>query len=203
MPRIIIYSALVLFLGFTGYRMFNDGQPSWGTLRDTVSAPFAPKETRPFSLVDQDGNTVTDENYRGQTLLVFFGYTHCPDVCPTGLMTMAEAMEALGEDADKVTPVFITVDPARDRPDALKEYVANFHDRMVGLTGTEEQIAAAAKVYKAGYVRLDDDDGDEETYFMGHTSTTYLTGPDGTPLTTFAHESDPVEMAEAIRGYLR
>jgi protein SCO1/2 len=117
-------------------------------------------------------------------------------------MVMAEAMEALGKDADKVTPVFITVDPARDRPEALKDYVANFHDRMVGLTGSEEQVAAAAEVYKARYVRLDDDDGDDETYFVGHTATTYLVGPDGAQLTTFAHETGPVEMAEAIRGYL-
>ncbi|HXK53929.1 MAG TPA: SCO family protein [Hyphomicrobiales bacterium] len=202
MARIIIYSALALFLVFTGYRMLNEGRPSLGTLRDMASAPFTPKQTHPFTLTDHNGQKVSDKSFRGQFLLVFFGYTHCPDVCPTGLLVMSQAMDLLGADAARVTPLFITVDPARDGPEQLKDYVANFHQRLVGLTGSEAQIEDAAKAYNARYVRLDSEDGDKENYFMGHTATTYLTGPDGVALTSFGHETSPEDMAAEIRKFL-
>ena len=95
----------------------------------------------PFALTDHTGKKVTDEDYRGKFMLIAFGYTYCPDVCPTGLQAMSVAMDSLGEQADWVQPIFITIDPERDTPEVMKEYVAAFHPSLIGLTGTPQQIA--------------------------------------------------------------
>ena len=99
----------------------------------------------PFTLVDQTGKTVTDQDFRGRYMLVFFGFTHCPDICPAELQVMSAALDALGPKADSVVPIFITLDPERDTQAAMAAYVKNFGPRFVGLTGSSEQIAAAAK----------------------------------------------------------
>src|ERR1043165_8543825 len=108
----------------------------------------------PFHLIDQNGQPRSDSDFRGQYLLVFFGYTNCPDVCPTTLQTITTAMDKLGSDAAKVTPVFITVDPERDTPAVLKAYAANFTPRLVALSGNPDAIAAAAKVYRIYYKKV-------------------------------------------------
>jgi cytochrome oxidase Cu insertion factor (SCO1/SenC/PrrC family) len=126
----------------------------------------------PFTLVDHNGRTVTDADYRGKLLLVFFGYTYCPDVCPTELQNLTLALEDLGKDAgSRVQGLFITVDPGRDTPQALKEYLSNFHPAITGLTGTPEQIAAAARTYKAYYARAK---GEGDVYLMDHSAFLYL-----------------------------
>lgn len=159
----------------------------------------APTVGGPFTLVNQNGEEVSDTDFRGQNMLIFFGYTYCPDVCPTALSDMAAALEMLGEEkASKVTPVFITVDPARDTSDHLKEYVSFFHPRLVGLTGTEDQIKAVVRAYRV-YASLNDPSGDDPLdYLVDHTSIIYLVGPDGNLVTHFSHGTTSDAMAERL-----
>jgi protein SCO1 len=154
----------------------------------------------PFTLTDHHGKTVTDKTYRGQYLLVYFGYGFCPDVCPTELANIATAMDDLGDKANKVTPLFITVDPERDTPQFLADYVANFHPRMVGLTGTPEQIKTVAKEYKVYYAKSKRPG--QKDYLMDHTSFVYLMGPDGRFLTLFRGQTDPKAIAQAISNFM-
>jgi protein SCO1/2 len=132
----------------------------------------------PFALVDGDRKPVTDQNFRGKFMLVYFGYTFCPDVCPTTLNEIAEAMDKLGAAAARVQPIFITVDPKRDTPDVMKQYTASFSPKLLGLTGTPEQIAKAAKEYRVYYAEHRTGPGPND-YSMDHSSIIYLMGPDG------------------------
>ena len=151
----------------------------------------------PFTLIDQHGKKRTDREFRGTYLLVFFGYTNCPDVCPTGLQDMSEVLDALGPDARKVQPIFITIDPGRDRPALLKNYAANFHPRLVALTGSASAIATTAKAYRVYYAKSGEKSGDN--YLMSHSTFIYLMGPDGKYLTTFSYNTSPKSMAMGIR----
>jgi len=154
----------------------------------------------PFQLVDQTGKIVSDADYRGRFMLVFFGYSYCPDVCPTELATMATALDLLGPRAEKVQPIFITVDPGRDTPDALARYVASFHPRLIGLTGTADQIAHAAKAYRVFYAKSEQKGSDG--YFMDHSAFVYLMGPDGQYRAMFRRATSPKTMADTISGFL-
>jgi len=151
----------------------------------------------PFALTNQDGKHVTDADYRGKYLLVYFGYTYCPDMCPTGLQSISRALDQLGSEAAKVQPLYITIDPDRDTPAKLKDYIASFHPRIVGLTGSPPQIAAAAKAYQVYYKR--GEQVDEHDYMMDHSSLIYLMNPDGKFITTFNEETDPVAMVKVLR----
>lgn len=151
----------------------------------------------PFRLVDQDGKNVTDASYAGKFMLVYFGFTFCPDVCPTELQAMATAIDDLGSPGDMVQPILISIDPARDRPAQLKDYVAAFHPRLVGLTGSSEEIAAAAKAYRVYYAKGPADaDGN---YVMDHTSFVYLMGPDGKLRSVFRAGTSPEVMAAEMQ----
>jgi cytochrome oxidase Cu insertion factor (SCO1/SenC/PrrC family) len=156
----------------------------------------------PFSLTDQTGRPVTDADYRGRHMLIYFGFTFCPDVCPTELQVMASALDQLGRQADQVQPLFITVDPERDTPSQLAGYVSQFHPRMAGLTGTPEQIAAAARAYRVYYSKVPGK-ADDGYYTMDHSSFVYLMGRDGRFLEAFAHGTTPDKMAQAIRNHLK
>ncbi len=156
----------------------------------------------PFTLVDHNGKTVSDTDFKGRYMLLFFGYTFCPDVCPTALSSVSDALDILGDDADKIAPLFITVDPERDTAEALKEYVGSFHPSITGLTGTPEQIASAAKGYRAYYSKEADKEGDDKFYLVSHTAYLYLMGPDGAFLTAFRHETEPQVMADKIKSHL-
>jgi protein SCO1/2 len=137
----------------------------------------------PFTLVDDTGKRVTDKDYRGRYMLVFFGFTSCPDICPAGLQLISAALDKLGPKADRVTPIFISVDPERDTPQKLAAYVKNFNPHLVGLTGTPEEIAAVAKAYKVFYQKVANQSSPAD-YGMDHTSIIYLMDPNGTPTTT-------------------
>ena len=154
----------------------------------------------PFELVNQDGAKVTEKDFEGQLLLIYFGFTFCPDACPTALGVMGAAIEKLDVAGERVTPILISIDPARDTPQALKDYVGNFHPRMVGLTGTDEQIAKVAKEYRVFYQKAPGATG--EDYLMDHSTLIYLVGPDGKFLTYFGPQATPDEVAEAIRKFL-
>ena len=145
---------------------------------------------------------MTVDYFKGRLMLVYFGYTFCPDICPTVLTDMGDALGILGEAADKVTPVFITIDPNRDTPEHLKEYLKFFHPRMVGLTGTPEQTAAALKAYKVYAAKALVERGDADDYLMDHTSIIYLMGPDGKFVTLFPYTTQPDVMARVLRRYL-
>lgn len=167
---------------------------------ETATGVASPRIGGHFTLVDEDGRTVTDADFRGRFMLVYFGYTDCPNVCPTTLGVVAEAVDRLGERAEQVTPVFISVDPERDRPERLKTYVAAFHPRMVGLTGDAEQVKAAAKGYRVYYAKAEGGDADDT--LVDHTSVVYLMGPDGSFRTHFSHGTDADAMAERILKHL-
>lgn len=157
----------------------------------------------PFTLTDGSGQTVTEADFQGQYMLIYFGYTFCPDVCPTSLSISAQAMSLLPDDkAAKITPVFISVDPARDTPEIVGEYVKHFHPRMVGLTGTEEQVKAAARAYKIFYQKVEEKGGDPDAYVMDHSAVTYLMGPDGSFVTHFSHGIPPQDMADRLADIL-
>jgi cytochrome oxidase Cu insertion factor (SCO1/SenC/PrrC family) len=156
----------------------------------------------PFSLVDHDGKPVTDADFRGRYMLVYFGFTYCPDVCPTSLNRNMQALDLLDEaKAQAIQPILISVDPERDTPAHLKEYVGHFGPSLRGLTGTPEQVAAAAKAYAVYYAKVPNAD-DPETYLIDHTSITYLMAPDGSFVQHFRHDLPPDEMAEQLRKVL-
>ncbi len=155
----------------------------------------------PFSLIDQTGKPVTDEDFRGKFMLVFFGYTFCPDVCPTDLQVMAQAMDEIGEDGDKVQPIFISIDPARDTPEITGEYASYFHPRLIGLTGSSQQTATAAWNYGATSMKIIHEDHPEE-YTVNHSALTYLLGPDGRFVAAFEHNTDYQTMARGILQHL-
>jgi cytochrome oxidase Cu insertion factor (SCO1/SenC/PrrC family) len=156
----------------------------------------------PFSLTNQDGKRVTDQDFRGKYMLIFFGFTFCPDVCPGELQVMSAALDELGPEADKIQPIFITIDPARDTPEAMKIYVSNFHPRMVGLTGSEEDIAAVAKAYRVYYAKAKDSEGKPD-YLMDHSTILYLMGPDGKFVKHFTFGTDAKALAQGLRENIK
>lgn len=153
----------------------------------------------PFTLTDQDGRKVTDKDFRGRYMLVFFGYTYCPDFCPTELQVMSVALENLGAKADAIQPIFISFDPERDTPEVLKQYVSNFHPRLVGLTGTQEEIAAAAKAYRVYYSKVPNSSA-PDTYLMDHSTITYLMDPQGKFLKHFSYSTDASALAKTLEA---
>ena len=155
----------------------------------------------PFTLVDQAGRTVTERDFAGRPMLVYFGFTYCPDVCPTELGTIASALDAMGPAGERVTPVFVTIDPERDTPAAMADYVSRFHPRMVGLTGSPEQIAQAARAYRVYYAKVRPRDSTD--YLMDHSSFIYFVGPDGRVRSLFRPETTPEAIAAAITSQLR
>jgi len=167
--------------------------------RGAAGTPLAGAIGGPFHLVDQNGKAVTDGDLRGKWLLVYFGYTHCPDACPTALNDIAIALDDLGPERDAVRPVFITVDPERDTPDALKSYVAAFDAPILALTGTQEQVAQAAKGYRVYYAKHPEPGGD---YSMDHSSVIYVMDPEGRFTASFTQENTPEQIAERLKKLL-
>ncbi len=154
----------------------------------------------PFQLTDQDGNAVTEQTYKGKLMLVYFGFTYCPDACPTALGVMSAALDKLDVAAERVVPILVTVDPERDTPQVLKDYVSNFHPRMVGLTGTPEQIAEVAKAYRVFYQKAAGATGGD--YLMDHTLLIYLMDGEGKYLANFSASATPDDIAAKIREHL-
>lgn len=177
-------------------------------VRETARSATAPAIGGPFALVDHRGRAVTEADYRGKLMVVYFGFTFCPDVCPTGLYKIGQALDALGEDADDVYPLFITVDPERDTAEALAGYVGKFHPALVGLTGNPEQIEAVAKAYRVYYAKAHPEGvekgGDHlgGDYLMDHSTTTYVMGRDGGFRQAVSQGSSAEDLAAAIRQHL-
>jgi protein SCO1/2 len=155
----------------------------------------------PFTLSAPDGTTVTDQTYRGKWLLVYFGYTFCPNSCPTMLLEIATALKKLGPDAAKVQPLFITVDPQRDTPEVMQQYTQSFDPRIVGLTGTPQQIAAVAQEYGVYSVRHRTGPGAED-YVMDHSTYLYVMDPRGKFVRAFDTDTSDDRIAGALRELL-
>jgi protein SCO1/2 len=191
LARLLVIACLVAIVGLAGL-------VSWklylkGTGQDSGVVAIG----GPFSLIDQDGKPATDADFKGQLTLVYFGYTFCPDACPTALGTMTAALNKLGADAEKVTPVFITIDPERDTQKVMKEYAANFHPRLRALTGTPEQVAAAAHAYRVYFAKADG--ADPQHYLMDHSTIIYLMDRDGHYLAHFGPQATPDDIVAELK----
>ena len=182
-------AGLVIFLGVFFYATGNLN--SGGSGASAIGGPF--------TLTDHNGKTITDRDLKGKPFLVFFGFTHCPDVCPTSLFEMSELMQALGKDADKTNAVFITVDPERDTPAVLKDYLSSFDPHVIGATGDRQQIEAAEKAYRVYAKKVPGDNGD---YSMDHTALIYLMDKQGRFVAPFSLKRSPQEAAAELRKYM-
>jgi cytochrome oxidase Cu insertion factor (SCO1/SenC/PrrC family) len=154
----------------------------------------------PFELIDHTGARRTDTDYRGKLALIYFGYTYCPDVCPTDLQAMASALDLLGDGARAVQPLFITIDPERDTPGHLANYVSLFHPRLVGLTGDADAVRGVARAYKVYYAKVVLPDSSD--YAMDHSAFIYLVNADGQYLGFFPPGTSPERMATIIQPHL-
>ncbi|MXP62557.1 SCO family protein [Roseomonas sp. M0104] len=167
----------------------------------SVQLPGSMSLGGPFTLVNQEGRPVTEADFKGQVMVAYFGYTFCPDVCPTELGGIASAMDLLTPaEAAQVTPALFTIDPERDTPAQLKAYVSNFHPRMVGLTGTPEQVAEAARRFRVFYAKVERPEMSE--YLMDHSSFIYLIGEGGKVTALLRPQTPPEAVAAAIRAQL-
>ena len=155
----------------------------------------------PFTLVDASGKTVTDQDFRGRYMLIFFGFTHCPDICPAELQVMAGALDQLGDKAKKVVPIFITLDPERDTPEAVGAYVKNFGPNIVGLTGSMDAVAVAAKAYRVSFSKFQDQNSGEN-YTIDHSALAYLMGTDGEYITHIPYGTSVAQMVDILNRYL-
>lgn len=155
----------------------------------------------PFTMVNQNGETVTDKNFLGKTHLIFFGFTHCPDICPTKLFEMSEVFRELGPDSNKIDALFVSVDPERDTPQALKDYLSSFDENITGLTGSREQVDAIIKAYRVYARKVPSGDGPND-YTMDHTALVYLMDKNGQFINAFNLDRTPTESAKELRGFL-
>src|SRR5882762_8865956 len=153
----------------------------------------------PFQLTDQAGQAVTDKNLRGKPTLIFFGFTHCPDVCPTSLFEISEVLRAMGKDADRVNAYFVSVDPERDNDAAMKDYLSSFDPHLKGLSGDPEAVAKVLSAYRVYAKKVPLKDGD---YTMDHTALTYLMDRDGKFVAPFNLNRKPDEAAADLAHYL-
>ena len=192
---------ILILLAFLGGLLVSLGAILLGSGRVLVSS--GPQQAAaiggPFRLTDQDGRTVTEQDLNGHPSLVFFGFTHCPDICPTALFDMSEVMRALGRDADRARGYFITVDPERDTQSVLKDYLSSFDPHLSGLTGDLASITEVAKEYRVYFKKVPLDDG---TYTMDHTAIFYLMDKEGRFVSPFSLKRTPEASAADLRRYL-
>jgi protein SCO1/2 len=189
---LLIFSAflagLVIFLGVI---LFASRYQGLGSGPSAIGGPF--------KLIDDNGKPITDQDMKGRPFLVFFGYRHCPDICPTTLFEMSEVMRALGQDADRIGALFITVDPERDTPAMMKDYLSSFDPHLRGLTGDRQAIDAVEKAYRVYAKKVPTDNGD---YSMDHTALVYLMDKQGRFVAPFKLNRKPEEAAADLRRYL-
>ena len=166
--------------------------------RGSVPVPQASAVGGQFKLIDQNGRTVTEQDMKGKPFLVFFGFTHCPDVCPTALFDISEVFRKLGPDADRAAALFITVDPERDTPEVIKNYLSSFDPHLRGLTGEQAAVDGVIKAYRAYAKKVPNPDG---SYSMDHTALVYLMDKEGRFVTPFNLKRRPEDSAADLRRY--
>ncbi len=170
----------------------------------TVQEPAAPTEIGgKFLLVDHKGRLVTEKDLRGKYQIILFGYTFCPDICPTSLQVLTMALSQLGKTAEKIQPYFITVDPERDTVQVMQRYVSYFHNELIGLTGSKSMIERVAKQFNVRYEKVLEPGMEPDMYIMDHTASAYLMAPDGSFITKFAYGISPKQLVEKIKQYVR
>ena len=198
MDRVATNRTLVIVTAFTASLLIGLLVMLWamGGVRG-VTAPAA--IGGPFQLTDQSGATVTEKNLQGKPSIIFFGFTHCPDICPTALFEMSEILRAMGKDADRVNAYFISVDPERDNKQAMKDYLSSFDPHLKGLTGDPEAVAKVLSAYRVYARKVPLKDGD---YTMDHTALTYLMDRDGKFVAPFNLNRKPEEAAADLKKYL-
>jgi len=199
-----IVSALVALVFLGGLWVVTGGQDSgdkYAQCRKTAVAGGA-QIGGAFTLVDENGATVTDRDVIDQPSLVYFGYTFCPDVCPLDNARNAEAVEILESRGDIVKPVFISIDPQRDTPEILRDFTDNLHPRMVGLTGTPEQVKAASQTYRTYFKKQEPEEGNEQFYLVDHSTFTYLAFPDEGFIEFFKRDTTPEALADGVQCFL-
>ena len=200
--RVSLRRALAAVLGvllLSALAATADEQPSAAKLMDDLMWERGPIGG-PFALIDHTGKPRTDADFRGKLMIIYFGYSYCPDICPTDLMSIATAVDLLGPAGDAVQPIFITVDPGRDTVEHLAEYVAAFHPRLIGLTGAPDEIRKVATAYKTYYAKVET--ADHKDYVVDHTAFIYLVGRQGEYLGFLPPSTTPERLAEVIRQKL-
>lgn len=185
----------LLIVGFTAFKLY---RTEITNMASSVKSTGTALVGGPFSLINHDGKTVTEKDFANKYMLIYFGYTFCPDVCPTELQVITAALEEMGDKAKNIQPVFVSVDPDRDTPAVMKEYVSNFYPGMIGLTGTAEQISKVAKSYRVYYSKAAEAGADPKDYAMDHSSIIYLMSPKGEFVKHFAYGTDPKKLAKAL-----
>jgi protein SCO1 len=188
---IALLSVLLLLLLAAAAILWQETGGSAGRIVSTGQAAIG----GPYHLINQDGKPVSDRDFRGRYQLIYFGYTFCPDVCPTTLALIAAALEKMGPDAHRIAPIFITVDPGRDTPQALKKYLAAFDPRFIGLTGSQSELSKVEKEYKV-YAQKEPLKGG--TYAVNHSSVIYLMGPKGKLVTFYNEVLTPEQLAKDL-----
>ena len=204
-PRLIAIAAASLLTGaIAGFALFpNAGQRLFGG----GSGDYGGKAVGQalvggsFSLIDQNGRRVTDKDFLGRPMLIFFGFTFCPDICPSGLQVISSVLDQLGTKGERIVPIFVTIDPERDTPDQLKSYLASFHPRLVGLSGTSVEIADVAKKYRVYFKKVKDEKSTAD-YTMDHTTIIYLMDEKGQFVAHFSHATSADKLAEGLRKQL-
>ncbi len=191
--RLVLFATVIFVAGFAAVYL--------GGVKPRIASIGTPLIGGPFTLRDTQGRSVSDQDFRGKLMLVFFGYTNCPDFCPAELQIISEALEKLGPDADKIAPIFITVDPQRDTPETLSAYVKNFGPRIIGLTGTPDGVAGAAKAYRV-FFRKAETGQNKSDYSVDHSTFTYLMDAQGKYLTHFTFGTTPDSMAAVLKKHI-
>ncbi len=193
-PKIIFATVLLIFAAFVAGLTFllpSSGSKTSGTA--LIGGPF--------TMINQKGETVTEQTFAGKYTLLFFGFTFCKDVCPTELQVLTAALAQMGADADKIIPLFVSVDPERDTPTVMASYISSFDKRLQGLTGSPDQVAAMAKAYHVFYKKIPNPN-DPNDYEMDHSSILYLMGTDGKFLKYFAYSTDAKGLADGLKMVL-
>lgn len=189
----ILWAAVAVALAGYGALVWTRGADN-GATAVTIDEPFRPE----FNLTDASGRTVTNSDFDGRFQLVFFGFTNCPDICPTTLAEVADVMDALGPDAERVQPLFISVDPERDSGAGLADYTRAFHPAILGLTGSADATRATAASFKIAYEKQPQGD----TYAMAHSAALYLIGPDGNWLRQFDYGTPATDITADLKSRL-
>lgn len=196
----------ILMISFTAYKVNLASNDRGGRVVNTTGTA---RVGGPFDLIDHNGRPVTEKFFRGKFMLVFFGYTRGPDICPAVLQVISAALERMGDDAKNIQPLFVTIDPARDTPGVMKKYLADFYAGMIGLTGSKKQIAEIAERYLVTYAKVveptmtGNQSGQSGPYGMDHSSRIYLMGRDGKFIRHFSYGTDPDKLAENIRSAIK
>jgi protein SCO1/2 len=191
LARRILFAGLMLIVAasIAAYALMSSPQKPAGFGEAFVGGPF--------TMVNHKGEAVTEKSFFGKPMLLFFGFTFCPDVCPTELQVMAAALDELGDKGKDIQPIFVSIDPERDKPEVMAAYVSYFGDRFIGLTGSAEQVAAIAGAYRIFYARQENKERPSD-YLMDHTSIVYLMGSDGKFLKHFTYTTDAKVLAQGI-----